>query len=1061
MPVTRTRPDVVIPLLLVVVLAVGASVNAETESNLKSTEAWLTWRNGDELKGQLNPSPDERVSWLSPHFAAPFNIRTDQLESIRFPSTRGKGVDRKESQFRVHLKNGDKLEGGLVSMDNTTITVDCLAFEESVTLKRSAVERILHIGTDALRLADPGDLTSWTSSGRDRKPTDWFTNLSGAVATHQWSGNLFRPIELPSKVEVAFTASFPRGKPELEIGLLKDPTLGPMLETWDNHLVLTFRTAFVPVMELKDEDETLSFRMFWNQISGEVRLCDQSGELLASLDGVLVKHYLPDSDRKKEDSFTRGFSILNRTPEMRLDDLTIQEWDGSPAPIIDLSQPQLILSDRGPSSQVDGIRLDPGPDYFLMGSKRVPVEEFRELIFPSSAPPQPATKATRVAWYSGSTVSGEFMSVDENRLNLRPDWLDEPVSLKLDHAKEIQFPESTTPPEPAADHLTADNLSLYGTVTVLQKRVGENLLGWQPAGAAEPIPFADKTNASIIRPAHPATSADIASSIGQARLFLINDEVLSGELISIEKDKVNFSSRTTGQIVIASELIRAIDIGSAGRVLDGFADAEWETFEEGAEQVELTKESASLSGGGFGNPSILLGDVVRFDAQWKQSHGSFTLRLLTESESPESPSTDIVAAAQGSRLYIGKLRESGGFSFSGEHVEIKNNRASFRILTESRKVIVFANERSKPVLTIPINSNQVSGNGLYFKLGGGWPGWNQRQTEIIFSNFRIERSPGSIPRRVIDPHSRERALTIPRIHRDKAPTHLLIAPNGDLLRGRLLSGIGNDLRFESRGKTLEIPRKRVSTLIWLRDKPPRENEEPASETFKATHRFVLMDGSRLSLSARRSEEGSFVGMSEHLGECRISIENVVRNVKRGLVSAAPDDEKTTSAFFANWNVSFTPDPRIPGESPGSDSPLIGKPAPSISLATFDEEKKFALSDHKGKIIILDFWATWCGPCIKAMPVVRRVVNAFDSEDVVFCAINQAESRQIVTAFLDQRGWSDAPVAFDFNGKVSSDYDVQGIPHTVLINRDGNIVWVHSGFTEEMGDKLFEAIKNNL
>ena len=96
-----------------------------------------------------------------------------------------------------------------------------------------------------------------------------------------------------------------------------------------------------------------------------------------------------------------------------------------------------------------------------------------------------------------------------------------------------------------------------------------------------------------------------------------------------------------------------------------------------------------------------------------------------------------------------------------------------------------------------------------------------------------------------------------------------------------------------------------------------------------------------------------------------------------------------------------------------------------------------------------------------MPVVRSVVNAFDSEDVVFCAINQAESSQIVTAFLDQRGWSDAPVAFDFNGKVSSDYDVQGIPHTVLINRDGNIVWVHSGFTEEMGDKLFEAIKNNL
>ncbi|NRB73303.1 MAG: TlpA family protein disulfide reductase [Verrucomicrobiales bacterium] len=1061
MPVTLTRPDFVKPLLLAVVLACGPSVNAEPESDSESTEAWLTWRNGDELKGHLNPSPDERVSWLSPHFAAPLNIRVDQLESIRFPSTRGEGVDRDESQFRVYLNNGDKLEGGLVSMDDTTITVDCLAFEEPVALKRAAVERILHIGTDELRLSDPGDLTSWTSSGRDRKPTDWFTNLSGAFATHQWSGNLFRPIELPQKVEVAFTASFPRGKPELEIGLLKDPTLGPMLETWDNHLVLTFRTTFVPLMELKDEDETLSFRLFWNQISGEVRLCDQSGELLASLDDALVKRYLPDSDKKKEDSITRGFSILNRTPEMRLDALTIQEWDGSPAPVIDLSQPRLIISDRGPSFQVDGIRLDPGKDYFSMGSKRVPVEEFRELILPSPAPPQPDTQVTHVAWYSGTNVSGEFKSVDQNRLSLHPGWSDEPIALKLDHAKEIQFPESTTPPEPAVDHLTADNLSLYGTVKVLPKTVGESLLGWQPAGASEPIPFSEKTNASITRPAHPATSADIASSIGQARLFLINDEVLSGELISIEKEKVNFTSRTTGQIAIASELIRAIDIGSAGRVLDGFGDAEWKAFQEGEEQVELTRESASLSGGGFGNPSILLGDVVRFDAKWKQSHGSFTLRLFAESEASESPSTDIVVAAQGSRLYIGKLRESGAFSFSGEHVEMENNRASFRILTEPQKVVVFANDRSKPVLTIPINSSNVSGNGLYFRLGGGWPGWNQTPTEITFSDFRVERSPGSIPRRVIDSHSRERALTIPRIHRDEAPTHLLIAPNGDLLRGKLLSGVGNELRFESKGKTLDIPRKRVSTLIWLRNESSGENEEPASAPFRATHRFVLMDGSRLKLSARKSEEGSFVGMSEHLGECRISVENVVRNVERGLVSAAPDDKKTTSAFFTNWNIAFTPDPRIPGESEGSDSPLIGKPAPSISLATLDEEEKFSLSDHKGKVVVLDFWATWCGPCIKAMPVVRRVVDAVDSEDLIFCAINQAESKQIVSAFLDQRGWADTPVAFDFNGKVSSEYEVQGIPHTVVIDRDGKIVWIHSGFTEEMGDKLFEAIKNCL
>ena len=129
---------------------------------------------------------------------------------------------------------------------------------------------------------------------------------------------------------------------------------------------------------------------------------------------------------------------------------------------------------------------------------------------------------------------------------------------------------------------------------------------------------------------------------------------------------------------------------------------------------------------------------------------------------------------------------------------------------------------------------------------------------------------------------------------------------------------------------------------------------------------------------------------------------------------------------------------------------------TLSDSTFDETVGTA-----GAPVLVDFWAPWCGPCIKAMPVVRKVVDAVDSEDLIFCAINQAESKQIVSAFLDQRGWADTPVAFDFNGKLSSEYEVQGIPHTVVIDRDGKIVWIHSGFTEEMGDKLFEAIKNCL
>ena len=448
---------------------------------------------------------------------------------------------------------------------------------------------------------------------------------------------------------------------------------------------------------------------------------------------------------------------------------------------------------------------------------------------------------------------------------------------------------------------------------------------WQPAGADGPIPFADETNVKVTRPAHPAIRADLTASIGQARVFLKNDEILSGELISIETDKVNFTSRTTGQLAISSDLIRAVDIGSAGRVLSGFGDPEWEVIEEEEDQVTIDKEKAVLTGGIFGNSSILLGDTVQFKASWKQPYGAFTLRLFAESPSEESPSIDVVFAAQGNRLYVGKLRESGAFSFSGEQVETDDNQANFKINATDKKVTVHINGRSKPALTIPINPEKVSGNGLFFKMGGGWPGWNQSPNEITFSEFVVERSPGSVPQRVIDPSSREKALTIPRIHQDDAPTHLLVAPNGDLLRGRLLSGVGTHLRFESKGKTFDLPRQRVSALIWLR--PAKEEDAASSETkskpFHVTHRFILNDGSRLRLAAERVDGSEFVGRSEFLGECRVVIDNV-HQVERGPATPAGKLPDASADAYRNWSMKFTPEPKVPGASEGSQSPLIGE-----------------------------------------------------------------------------------------------------------------------------------------
>jgi thiol-disulfide isomerase/thioredoxin len=131
-------------------------------------------------------------------------------------------------------------------------------------------------------------------------------------------------------------------------------------------------------------------------------------------------------------------------------------------------------------------------------------------------------------------------------------------------------------------------------------------------------------------------------------------------------------------------------------------------------------------------------------------------------------------------------------------------------------------------------------------------------------------------------------------------------------------------------------------------------------------------------------------------------------------------------------------------------------ARNFSVPTLDGANQ-ALSALKGKVVFLNFWATWCGPCRAEMPSMEILYQRFKNSNFVMLAVDIQETREEVVAFMREMGLS-FPVGLDLNGRASSLYNISAIPTSYIIDRDGYIVAAVRGSMNWNTPEVFSAFE---
>ncbi|MCF8006107.1 MAG: TlpA family protein disulfide reductase [Methylovulum sp.] len=137
-----------------------------------------------------------------------------------------------------------------------------------------------------------------------------------------------------------------------------------------------------------------------------------------------------------------------------------------------------------------------------------------------------------------------------------------------------------------------------------------------------------------------------------------------------------------------------------------------------------------------------------------------------------------------------------------------------------------------------------------------------------------------------------------------------------------------------------------------------------------------------------------------------------------------------------------------------------QPMPNCALLLANQSANIQLKEHLGKVLYVDFWASWCGPCVKSFAFLNQLNDEFKPQGLDIIGVNLDENFSEAQAFLDKYP-ANFTIATDQTQQCATEFHVKAMPSSYLIDKKGNIRHVHLGFRADEASKINALIRQLL